>query len=123
MSRTYSFICRDCKVHLWVGQSVGPDFEHICRVYSGDEHTDRQVAFLQDHAGHAVAFGENVDIGSDFVELYDEDDEADEKVTVDLTPLLKEAFENIILGAAAGIDRCARRIHIGALYRKARSGP
>jgi hypothetical protein len=78
LSRTYSLACKDCQVHLWVGQTTGPDAPGIM-IYSGAD-TDHQIEFLRDHAGHPVVFIENceaiLDLEGDFVELYDESDVA-----------------------------------------------
>jgi hypothetical protein len=58
MSQTYSIACVDCRKHLWVAQSScgGP-----LRVYGGPEYLSALGAFLQEHTGHALKFGNNAE--------------------------------------------------------------
>lgn len=69
MSQTYSIGCRQCKKHLWIGQSgVGGH-----RIYSGVLWKMTSLSeFLFEHCGHELLFDDNVN--SEMFDWYEIDD-------------------------------------------------
>lgn len=57
MSETYSIGCRDCKVHLWVGQALAGH----TMLYHGSMAVLALEEFLFAHQNHNLTFGNNCD--------------------------------------------------------------
>jgi hypothetical protein len=58
VSVTFSIACRECKVHLWIGQSHSSG-AHSGHLYTAESHTKALWTFLAGHQGHALVFDEN----------------------------------------------------------------
>jgi len=72
MSQTYSIGCKDCQVHLWIGQR-----RHI---YRGDVYIEALEKFLYKHRNHSLIFGDNCENElSEWKELEPEDINKDEE--------------------------------------------
>ena len=56
MSRTYSLACKDCKVHLWIGQGHAGLLGHL---YTTAAHIEALTRFLNSHMKHNLVFDEN----------------------------------------------------------------
>ena len=71
MSRTYEFVCDDCKVHVWVGQSRYETGAPL-RIYEDKDGLENQGPlhrFLLEHQGHKIRFGHD-DVFADELHEY-----------------------------------------------------
>jgi len=60
MSDTFSIGCKDCLVHLWIGQGWRSKWESY-RHYSTEESREAFAKFLFEHKKHHLIFDENAD--------------------------------------------------------------
>ena len=66
MSKTYSIACKQCKVHLWIGQGQ----DKMETLYTNKNTIFSLKLFLNSHRMHELIFDENCDSSiGDFVEI------------------------------------------------------
>ena len=70
MSRTFSVACKDCRVHLWIGQKSA----NKGHLYSGQGNLIRLYNFFDEHEGHNLLYGNNCEGEiSEFTEIESDD--------------------------------------------------
>jgi len=58
MSQTFSIACKDCRVHLWIGQGSYSD-RAAGHLYTAKKYMKGLYSFLREHQKHNLIFDEN----------------------------------------------------------------